>query len=49
MFSRYTDDKEMNELYDELLEDVEKIGGAYQVVAKLCKKGGSRRNRQCFE
>lgn len=42
---------DMNEFYDELENDIEIVSGAYYSLAKVYKKGGSKKFKQnrCFE
>lgn len=49
ILSHWADDVEMDEFYEELNEDIEIVSGAYQAVARFCKKGGQRRRKQCFD
>ncbi|MEI8377920.1 MAG: hypothetical protein WCF95_05215 [bacterium] len=49
ILSHWADDVEMDEFYEELQEDIESVSGAYQAVARLCKKGGAKRRKQCFD
>lgn len=49
ILSHWADDVAMDEFYDELEDDIEMVSGVYQAVAKFCKKGGVKKNRQCLE
>lgn len=49
VMSNWADDVEMEELYNELTEDIEVVSSAYQSIAKLCKKGGRKRQHECFD
>jgi hypothetical protein len=49
VLSHWADDVEMDEFYEDLSEDIEIISGAYQSIAKFCKKGGVKKRRQCLE
>lgn len=47
--SNWADELEMDELCNELTEDIEMVNSAYQSISKFCKKGGRRRNAECFD
>lgn len=49
ILSHWADDVEMDEFYEELTEDIEVVSGAYQSIAKFCKRGGARKRKQSLE
>lgn len=49
ILSHWADDVAMDEFYEELEDDIDMMSGAYNAVAKFCKKGGLKKRKQCLE
>lgn len=49
ILSHWADDVAMDEFYEELEEDIDMMSGAYNAIAKFCKKGGLKKRKQCLE
>ena len=51
ILSNLSNKVDMNEFYDELEGDIEIVSGVYYSLAKVYKKGGSRKfkHNKCFE